>query len=43
MDKVDVKTVVTIKQYFKWSFRPTFERKNQLLNGAIAMKNVKVE
>ena len=38
MNEVDVNTVTTRKQYLKRSFRPNFERKKQLFNGAIAIK-----
>ena len=38
MNEVDVNTVATRKQYLRRSFRPNFERKKQLFNGAIAIK-----
>ena len=37
MNKVDVKTATTRKQYLKWSFRPTFKRVKQFRHRAIAI------
>ena len=41
INKVDTKIGTTRKQYFKWSFRPTFERGKQFHNGAIAIEKGK--
>ena len=38
VNKIDVKTLITRKQYLKyWSFRPTFKREKQFCNGAIVI------
>ena len=31
MNNIDVKILITSKQYLKWSFRLTFKRENNLL------------
>ena len=31
MKNIDVKILITSKQYLKWSFRPTFKRENNFL------------
>ena len=31
MNNIDVKILITSKQYLKWSFRPTFKRENNFL------------
>ena len=42
VNKIDVKTLITRKQYLKyWSFRPTFKREKQFCNGAIAIETEK--
>ena len=41
MNKVDVKTVTTRKQYQNWSFRPTFKREKQICNEEIAIEKEK--
>ena len=42
VNKTDVKTLITRKQYLKyWSFRPTFKREKQFCNGAIAIETEK--
>ena len=41
MKNVKVKIITTRKHYLKWSFRPTFTRKKQLRNGAIAIEKEK--
>ena len=41
MNKVDVKIVTTRKPCLKWSFRSTFKREKQFLNGAIAIEKEK--
>ena len=41
MNKVEVKIVITRKQYFKWSFRPAFKLKKLFRNGAIAIEKEK--
>ena len=42
VNKTDVKTLITRKQYLKyWSFRTTFKREKQFCNGAIAIETEK--
>ena len=42
VNKTDVKTLITRKQYLKyWSFRPTFKREKQFCNGAIVIDTEK--
>ena len=41
MNKVAVKIATAWKQYFKYSFRPTFKRERQCRNGAIAIEKEK--
>ena len=41
MKKVDEKLVTTRKEYLKWSFIPTFKRRKQSRNGAIAIEKEK--
>ena len=41
MNTVELKIVVTTKQYLNWSFRSIFKREKQFQNGAIAIEKEK--
>ena len=41
MNKVDVKTLTTRKQYLKLKFRPTFKKEKQFRKEAIEKENEK--
>ena len=43
MNKVGVQTVITMKLQLKWSFRPTFKRKNNFVMEQQLSKKKKVE